>query len=78
VDVNMANTSIKSINTGSSSLEQAAGKAAGGASASIDGLTVSMVKGSAACNLLADPIKKALDWAKEWTLGAAQHAAPHR
>ena len=75
VDVNKANASIKSINTGLSSMEQAAGKAARGASAGIDGLTVSMVKGSAAGNLLADSIRKALDWAKEWTLGAAQHAA---
>jgi hypothetical protein len=74
VDVNKANASIKSINTGLSSMEQAAGKAARGASAGIDGLTVSMVKGSAAGNLLADSIKKALEWAKEWTLGAAQHA----
>jgi hypothetical protein len=48
VDVNKANASIKSINTGLSSMEQAAGKAARGASAGIDGLTVSMVKGSAA------------------------------
>src|SRR6266545_3575942 len=75
VDVNKANASIKSINTGLSSMEQAAGKAARGASAGIDGLTISMVKGSAAGNLLADSIRKALDWAKEWTLGAAQHAA---
>jgi hypothetical protein len=75
VDVNKANASIKSINTGLSSMEQAAGKAARGASAGIDGLTISMVKGSAAGNLLADSIKKALDWAKEWTLGAAEHAA---
>ena len=75
VDVNRANASIKSVNTGLSSMEQAAGKAARGASAGIDGLTVSMVKGSAAGNLLADSIKKALDWAKEWTIGAAEHAA---
>src|ERR1039458_8430141 len=75
VDVNKANASIKSINTGLSSMEQAAGKAARGASAGIDGLTVSMVKGATAGNLLADSIKKTLDWAKEWTLGAAQHAA---
>jgi len=75
VDVNKANASIKSINTGLSSMEQAAGKAARGASAGIDGLTVSMVKGSAAGNILTDSIKKALEWAKEWTLGAAQHAA---
>ena len=75
VDVNKANASIKSVNTGLSSMEQAAGKAARGASAGIDGMTASMVKGATAGNLLADSIKKALDWAKEWTLGAAQHAA---
>jgi hypothetical protein len=74
-DVNKANASISSMNTGLSSMEQAARKAARGASAGIDGLTISMVKGSAAGNLLADSIKKALDWAKEWTFGAAQHAA---
>jgi len=36
-------------------------KAARGASAGVDGLTVSMVKGATAGNLLADSIKKALD-----------------
>src|SRR5450631_3534239 len=44
VDVNKANASIKSINTGLSSMEQAAGKAARGSSAGIDGLTVSLLK----------------------------------
>jgi hypothetical protein len=37
VDVNKANASIKSVNTGLSSMEQAASKAAHGASAGIDG-----------------------------------------
>jgi len=37
VDVNRANASIKSINTGLSSMEQAAGKPRAGASAGIDG-----------------------------------------
>jgi len=60
VDVNKANASIKSVNTGLSSMEQAAGKAARGATAG---------------NLLADSIKRALDWAREWTIGAAQYAA---
>jgi hypothetical protein len=46
VDVNKANASIKSINTGLSSMEQAAGKAARGASTGIDGLTVSRVSGN--------------------------------
>ena len=40
VDVNKANASIKSVNTGLSSMEQAAGKAARGASAGIDGIAV--------------------------------------
>ena len=75
VDVNKANASIKSVNTGLSGMEQAAAKAARGASAGIDGMTASMVKGAAAGNLIAESIKKALDWAKEWTLGAAEHAA---
>lgn len=59
VEGNKTNASIKSINTGLSSMEQAASKAARGASAGIDGLTVSMVKGATAGNLLADSIKKA-------------------
>jgi hypothetical protein len=75
VDVNKANASIKSVNTGLSSMEQAASKAARGASAGIDGLTVSMVKGAAAGNLLAEGIKKAIEFAKEWTIDAAKHAA---
>jgi hypothetical protein len=75
VDVNKANASIKSVNTGLSSMEQAASKAARGASAGIDGMTASMVKGAAAGNLIAESIKKALEWAKEWTIEAANHAA---
>jgi hypothetical protein len=75
VDVNRANASIKSVNTGLSSMEQAASKAAHGASAGIDGMTASMVKGAAAGNLIAESIKKALEWAKEWTIEAANHAA---
>ena len=75
VDVNKANASIKSINTGLSSMEQAASKAAQGASAGIDGMTHSMTKGAAAGHLLADAIEHALEWMKEWTIGAAEHAA---
>lgn len=75
VDVNKANASIKSVNTGLSSMEQAASKAAHGAAQGIDGMTASMVKGAAAGNLIAESIKKALEWAKEWTIEAANHAA---
>ena len=74
VDVNKANASIKSANTGLSSMEQTAFKAARGASAGIDGMPASMVKGAAAGNLIAESIKKALEWAKEWTIEAANHA----
>ena len=45
------------------------------ASSGIDGMTASMVKGATAGNLLADAIKGALEWAKEWTIGAAMAAA---
>ena len=75
VDVNKANASIKSVNTGLSSMEQSAGKAAWGESAGIDRMTASLVKVAAAGNLIAESNKKALDWAKEWTLGAAEHVA---
>ena len=75
VDVNKANASIKSVNTGLSSMEQAAMQAARGASQGIDGMTASMVKGATAGNLLADSIQQVLGWAKEWTIGAAQYAA---
>ena len=62
VDVNKANASIKTINTGLSGMEQAASKAARGAPAGIDGMTASIVKGAAAGNLIAESIKKALEW----------------
>jgi hypothetical protein len=75
VDVNKANASIKTINTGLFSMEQAASNAARGAAAGMDQMTASMVKGATAGNLIAESIKKALDWAKEWTIGAAQFAA---
>jgi hypothetical protein len=75
VDVNRANASIKSVNTGLSSMEQTAANAARGASRGIDGLTVSMVKGATAGNLLAESIKQAIGWAKEWTIEAVKMAA---
>jgi hypothetical protein len=75
VDVNKANASIKTVNVSLSSIEQAASKAARGASSGIDGMTASMVKGATAGNLLADSIKHALEWVKEWTIEAAKHAA---
>ena len=75
VEVDKANQSIKSVNTNLSGIEQTAVRAARGASQGIDGMTASMIKGATAGNLLADAIKKAIDWAKEWTITAAKEAA---
>jgi hypothetical protein len=75
VEVDKANQSIKSVNANLSSIEAAATKSARGAAQGIDGMTASMVKGAAAGNLLADAIKKAIDFAKEWTVEAAKEAA---
>src|SRR5437016_2353563 len=77
VDVNKTNISIKSVNTGLSSMEQAASKAAHGASIRRDRRHDSqhMVKSAAAGNLIAESIKKALEWAKAWTIETANHAA---
>jgi hypothetical protein len=68
VDVNKANASIKSINTDLSSMEKAASRAARGASARNDGLTVSVVKGATAGNLVADAIKHGVEWLTECTV----------
>jgi hypothetical protein len=75
IEVDKANQSIKSINTNLSNIEATATKAARGASQGIDGMTASMVKGATAGNLLADAIKKVIDFGKEWTIGAARQAA---
>jgi len=75
VEVDKANSSIKSVNANLSGIEQTAVRAARGASQGIDGMTASMVKGATAGNLLADAIKKAIEFAKEWTVEAAKEAA---
>ncbi len=75
VDADKANASIKSVNTGLSSIETTAVSAAKGASHGIDGMTASMAKGVVAGNLLADAIKSAVETAKSWTLEAVQYAA---
>jgi len=38
-------------------------------------MTASMVKGATAGNLIADAIKKAVEWTKSWTIEAAKMAA---
>jgi hypothetical protein len=75
VDTTKANASIKSVNTGLLSIEETAAKSARGASGSIDSMTAAMVKGATAGNLLAEGIKSAVEWAKEWTIEAAKAAA---
>ena len=75
VEVDKANRSIKSVNANLSGIEAAATKSARAASQGIDGMTAAMVKGATAGNLFADAIKKALSWAKSWTLGAVEYAA---
>jgi len=75
VDTTKANASIKSVNSGLSSIEETAAKSARGASGSIDSMTAAMVKGATAGNLLAEGIKFAVEWAKEWTIEAAKMAA---
>jgi len=75
VDTNRANASIRSVNASLSSMEASAVKTARGASQGIDGMTAAMVKGATAGNLLADAIKSALTWAKEFTVGSVMMAA---
>src|SRR6202142_627531 len=75
VEVDKANQSIKSVNANLNSIETAATKSARAASGGIDGMTASMVKGATAGNLLADAIKNAIEFAKEWTIEAAKEAA---
>ena len=75
VEVDKANQSIKSVNANLNSIETAATKSARAASGGIDGMTASMAKGALAGNLLADAIKGALEFAKEWTIEAAKEAA---
>jgi len=75
VDTNRANASIKSVNESLSSMEASAVKTARGAAQGIDGMTAAMVKGATAGNLLADAIKSALTWAKEFTVGSVMMAA---
>ena len=75
VDVNKANASIKSINSGLSSMERVATQAARGASAGIDGFTVSVAKGAAAGALFAGALEKVVGWLKEAGVEIVKYAA---
>jgi len=75
VEVDKANQSIKTVNASLSSMEATAAKTARGAAQGIDGMTAAMVKGATAGNLVADAIKSALAWAKDFTVGSVMMAA---
>jgi len=75
VDVSKGNASLKSMNSGFSSMEQAAVQAARGASSGMDMVAASMAKAAVAGNLFADVIKDAIEWERRWTVEAAQYAA---
>lgn len=71
IDTNRANASIKSVNSSLSSMEAAAAKSARGASAGIDGLTASMVRGEAAGTVQGHTFERALGWLTVSELGHA-------
>jgi hypothetical protein len=75
IDTNRANASIKSVNSSLSSMEAAAAKSARGASAGIDGLTASMVKGAAAGTVLGHAFERAVGWLKEYGAEIVKYAA---
>ncbi len=75
VDVDRANASIKGINKGLSSFEQAARNAARGASQGIDGFTLSVGKGVAAGAVLASAFEEVPGWIKEVGVETAKYAA---
>ncbi len=75
VDVDMANASIRGINKGLSSFEQAARNAARGASQGIDGFTVSVAKGAAAGAVLASAFEKVIGRIRESGIETVECAA---
>ncbi|MEN6532170.1 MAG: hypothetical protein ABFD89_00810 [Bryobacteraceae bacterium] len=75
VDSKRANASIKSINTGLSSMERAAVGSASAASSGIDGLTSSVTKGAFAGTLLASALERVVGWLKEYGVEAVKYAA---
>ncbi|MCC7176038.1 MAG: hypothetical protein IT159_12645 [Bryobacterales bacterium] len=75
VEVNKANQSIKSVNANLSGIEETAVRTTRSASQGIGGMAAAIVKGATAGNLLANAIKRALSFAKEWTIEAAKEAA---
>jgi len=72
VDANRANASIKSVNAGLSSIEQAAVKSARGASQGIDGMTMSMAKAVAAGQAIYGAIMAAARALRSLAIGAIE------
>jgi hypothetical protein len=66
---------IKSINTGSSSMEQAASKTVHGAPAGIDGMTAEWSGAQLRATSLRSQTRKPSSGRREWTSEAATHAA---
>jgi len=75
VQADKANAQIKGVNQGLAGIEPIAVSVAKNASTGIDGMTASMTKGALAGNLLAEAIKGAASWTKNWITEAAQMAA---
>ena len=75
VQADKANASIKGPTQGLAGIERIAVSVAKNASTGIDGMTASMVKGALAGNLMADAIKGAAGWVKEYVVGAVEMAA---
>jgi len=70
-----ANAQIKGVNQSLAGIERIAVSVAKNASDGIDGMTVSMVKGSLAGNLRAEAIKGAAEPVKQYVAGAVEMAA---
>jgi hypothetical protein len=75
VEADKANAQIKGVNQRLAGVEGVAVSVAKNASEGIGGMTASMVKGSLAGNLLAEAIKGAAEWVKEYVAGAVEMAA---
>jgi hypothetical protein len=78
VQADKANAQIKGPTRGLARIERIAVSVARSASQGIDGMTASppwRVKGSLAGNLLAEAIKGAAEWVKEYVAGAVEMAA---
>jgi len=75
VQADKANARIKRVHQSLTGTERIAVSVAKNASKGIDGITASIVKGPLAGNLLAEAMKGAAEWVKEYVAGAVEMAA---